>query len=727
MARLGRVGFLGVAVVFHVVYLLSIFDVYFRSPIVSGMHAYRVDTAPAPAKRLVLYVGDGLRADKAFQFFPDPSPSANTSSAQEPQPLAPFLRSKVLHEGTFGVSHTRVPTESRPGHVALIAGLYEDVSSVTTGWKMNPVNFDSVFNRSRHTWQWGSPDILPMFSTGAIPGRVTDDTYGAEFEDFSKDATDLDYWVFVFFLHLLGLDTTGHSYRPYSREYLHNIKIVDEGVKEITKLIDDFYNDGETAYVFTADHGMSDWGSHGDGHPDNTRTPLIAWGAGVAKPSTVASGIAPGHEDGFSHDWHLDHVQRHDVAQADVATLMAYLAGLEFPVNSVGELPLSYLTASEGEKANAMLVNAREILEMYHVKEEDKSATVLRYVPYGPFAGVNQTINERLTHVESTIGSGQYQQAIEASDELIQLGLQGLRYLQTYDWLFLRTLVTAGYLGWIAFAFTTAVDAYVLDGKYDAERTVASITASAAVLVALYGFLFAQMSPLTYYLYSFFPVMFWEEVFVRRKALIAGRNKLFAKSSRQDMLKLALNFAGYIAILEVMVQSYYHRSIYTVCYFLATAWPAFYGTGFLRENALLCATWALGCISMGVFTLLPAIKVESATMILVGGSLILAVGVLYIALEKTLLVSTALPGMDRKDLGAMKADGISRGILGVQVGLIALAMLVTRSSVASLQAKQGLPLGTQMVGWLTLGEFAGLSSTPDLFSCTLFRAVWLPG
>lgn len=38
-----------------------------------------------------------------------------------------------------------------------------------------------------------------------------------------------------------------------------------------------------------------------------------------------------------------------------------------------------------------------------------------------------------------------------------------------------------------------------------------------------------------------------------------------------------------------------------------------------------------------------------------------------------------------------------------QVGLIALAMLVTRSSVASLQTKQGLPLGTQAVGWITLG------------------------
>lgn len=60
MAGLGRVGFLLTAIVFHLVYILSIFDIYFVSPIVSGMHLFGVErpseTKP-PADRLVLVVG----------------------------------------------------------------------------------------------------------------------------------------------------------------------------------------------------------------------------------------------------------------------------------------------------------------------------------------------------------------------------------------------------------------------------------------------------------------------------------------------------------------------------------------------------------------------------------------------------------------------------------------------------------------------------------------------
>ena len=593
MAQLGRFGFLAIAVIFHLIYIFSIFDIYFVSPIVSGMREFGVprdDGREAPAKRLMLFVGDGLRADKAFQSFPDPSPEnldLPSGSELEPRPLAPFLRSRVLEHGTFGVSHTRVPTESRPGHVALIAGLYEDVSAVMTGWKLNPVNFDSVFNRSQHTWSWGSPDILPMFKDGAVPGRVDADTYSEEEEDYTKDATHLDTWVFdkvkdffegaktdavrnealrqdkvVFFLHLLGLDTTGHSYRPYSREYLHNIKVVDEGVRQITGLVEDFYGDDKTAFVFTADHGMSDWGSHGDGHPDNTRTPLIAWGSGVAKPILSYGGVAPGHEDGFSSDWGLNEVSRHDVAQADVAALMAYLAGLDFPVNSVGELPLDFLSADPREKAQAKLVNAKAILEMYRVKEAQKMGQELRYTSYGAFADSLNTPEKRIADIESLIAQEQYEESILESTKLLQVGLDGLRYLQTYDWLFLRTLVTAGYLGWIAYALTTVIDLHILHGNTESSRNIMTSSVFVSILVALYSVFWIQSAPWTYYAYGIFPVFFWEEVVARKQALKTGRDVLFGHiNTAQGYAMLGAEFIAFIGLLEALVGDLERRAL----------------------------------------------------------------------------------------------------------------------------------------------------------------------
>lgn len=518
-----------------------------------------------------------MRADKAFQSFPEPYPQSDEDLA--PRPLAPFIRSRVLQSGTFGVSHTRVPTESRPGHVALIAGLYEDVSAVATGWKLNPVNFDSLFNRSEHTWSWGSPDILPMFERGAVPGRVDANTYDAELENFVGDSTGLDYWVFdhvkdffaeaatnktldralrqkkvVFFLHLLGLDTCGHGFRPYSKEYLHNIKVVDQGVKEITELISKFYADDRTAFVFTADHGMSDWGSHGDGHPDNTRTPLVAWGSGVAPPEIHADTVAPGHDD-FSADWGLETVRRHDVEQADVAALMSYLIGAELPANSVGKLPLSYLNASNREKAGASLVNAQGILEMYRVKEEKKRANELRYKPYPPFAGDDTTPKQRTSDIRKLIDDGQYEEAIEECDALIGVALQGLRYLQTYDWLFLRALITIGYLGWISYAIATVVNLFVVHGKAPPERGFTSLLVSASSLIGLYASFAASQSPLTYYAYAFFPVFFWEEVYARRKSLAHSYEALFGHIKQTSgVMTLIFHSVLYVAVIECLVR-----------------------------------------------------------------------------------------------------------------------------------------------------------------------------
>lgn len=47
----------------------------------------------------------------------------------------------------------------------------------------------------------------------------------------------------------------------YFREYLENIGLVDTGVAELVSLVEDFFDyDGRTAYVFTSDHGMTNWG-----------------------------------------------------------------------------------------------------------------------------------------------------------------------------------------------------------------------------------------------------------------------------------------------------------------------------------------------------------------------------------------------------------------------------------------------------------------------------------
>ncbi|KAG8690420.1 Glycosyl phosphatidyl inositol anchor synthesis, partial [Ceratobasidium sp. 395] len=62
-----------------------------------------------PAKRVVLIVGDGLRADLLYSLNPFPK------IPDSPITVAPFLRSVAAERGAFGISHTRVPTESRPG------------------------------------------------------------------------------------------------------------------------------------------------------------------------------------------------------------------------------------------------------------------------------------------------------------------------------------------------------------------------------------------------------------------------------------------------------------------------------------------------------------------------------------------------------------------------------------------------------------------------------------
>ncbi|VDD84896.1 unnamed protein product [Enterobius vermicularis] len=360
-------------VIVHVILLYSIFDIYYTSPLVRGTQPHPITKGDGPAKRLVIISADGLRSDVFFQH-PEKSP---------------FLHRIIrTNTGCWGISASHVPTESRPGHVALLAGFYEDVSAVARGWKLNPVPFDSMINRSYAAWAWGSPDIVPMFTKNVKHASAF--VYPSHLEDFySLDAAELDRWVFkkvedfvqniqdqrifldkaVFFLHLLGLDTNGHGYKPHSDKYIDNIRIVDEGLEKVEHLFEGFFRDNRTAYIFVSDHGMTDWGSHGAGTDAEVLTPFVFWGAGVKNlPKKMA------------------------INQVDTTPLMAALLGVAIPMNNVGVLPHECLDANAKYIFQSSYANFKQVIFVSEQKTsgivpilnlyEAAFLTCLHWIPY---------------------------------------------------------------------------------------------------------------------------------------------------------------------------------------------------------------------------------------------------------------------------------------------------------------------------------------------------------
>ncbi|KAM7390627.1 hypothetical protein PAMA_008691 [Pampus argenteus] len=697
----------------HVVFFLSIFDIYFTSPLVHGMTPKATPLTP-PASRLVLVVADGLRADSLF------TPLPNGSSR------APYLRSIIEEWGTWGVSHTRVPTESRPGHVALIAGFYEDVSAVAKGWKENPVEFDSVFNESRHTWCWGSPDILPMFAKGATGDHVYTHTYPAMEEDFaSTDASRLDSWVFtqvksffqsaksnstlkeslledknVLFLHLLGIDTNGHAHRPMSQEYLDNIGLVDRGVTELVSMVEDFFgHDGRTAYVFTSDHGMTNWGSHGAGHPSETLTPLVVWGAGVQNAQRVTEPQL--YKDGYLQDWKLEHIRRVDVSQADIAPLMASLIGIPIPVNSVGVLPLLYLNNSDQFKAESMYTNAIQILEQFKMKMTQKKETTLSFL-FTPFQQLTESKQAEFIHkARILMHLEKYEDATSLCQSLISNALEGLVYYHTYDRFFLGCSVVLGFVGWTSYVVLVILKTHASLNRNPSvlkqipSRTLVRLCICVTVVITL--FLLIQRSPITYYIYCLLPVPVWYSVLKESGTL----TDLIRSAPSLPLWKCFCYFVLVAFGIELLVVSFFHRAMLTVGLVVLSLWPML--SGLFGKAKFRSLSWCLGCLCLAAFPLMPVVGREpNIHLVTCAGVLILFTSACYLLSSHH---RTPLHLSDRQQFVT-------------QMLHVAVCAYISSLTHSSLQQKQGLPLLNQIISWITL---ASSMLVPLLSSTRLFH------
>uniref|UniRef100_A0AAY4ABA4 GPI ethanolamine phosphate transferase 1 n=1 Tax=Denticeps clupeoides TaxID=299321 RepID=A0AAY4ABA4_9TELE len=649
------VTFFVVGLLVHIVFFVSIFDIYFTSPLVHGMTPQYVPLPP-PAKRLVLFVADGLRADSFYK------PHVNGSTR------VPFLRNIIEKKGMWGISHTRVPTESRPGHVALIAGFYEDVSAVAKGWKENPVEFDSVFNESRHTWSWGSPDILPMFAKGATGDHVYTHSYPAVNEDFaSTDASTLDTWVFdevkaffkyakenetllsrlhqdqnVFFLHLLGLDTNGHAHRPLSAEYMDNIGLVDAGIAEIVSIVEEFFgHDDSTAYIFTSDHGMTSWGSHGAGLPSETLTPLVAWGAGV---QAAQRDISQHYEDDYMREWKLDTLKRVDVNQADIAPLMSSLIGVPIPLNSVGVLPLNYLNNTQRFKAESMYANSIQILEQFKVKMSQKKETTLSFL-FTPFPPLTESAQQNFVrNARVLIDMGQFDKAIRLCEGTITQAMEGLTYYHTYDRYFLGASVVLGFVGWTSYVVLVILKTHI--SSRGLGRTFMSLGLATTI------FLMIQCSPWMYYIYCLLPIPVWYCLF----------------------------------LVFIQVLSFFYRAMLSVGLIVLAGWPIV--SGLTEKSKSRTVSWILSCLCLALFPLMPVVGREpNVTLVTCAAAMMLFNASSY------LWSTRKVTPLHRKDLQIFFCQVMAT---------VALCAYVLTSTHSSLQRKEGLPLVNQIISWSTL-------------------------
>ncbi|RHY37313.1 hypothetical protein DYB34_000669 [Aphanomyces astaci] len=526
-------GLLILGTLFHAIYLLSIFDIYFKSPVVHDIPAVDVmhESYPPPAKRLVIFIADGCRADTFFDatdryavFAHSRLREANLTSLihsqfQDDEPTrAPFLRHVIKHVGSWGVSHTGC---SRPGHVAMFAGMYEDVSAVTRGWQENPVDFDSIFNQR-------FPDIVPMFAKNVE--HVHEKHYSSADEDFAKDATVLDTWVYhkvqallddaksnrtlfnqlqanqvVFFLHFLGIDSNGHAHRPHSREYISNVALVDRLVEGIHTMLE----------------------AHGSGFAMDVPSHSHDQVFDQLKAHTVPEADA-------LRLWNLTSFVRKDVLQADIAPLAAALLGLPYPRNSVGVLPFSYMEQGL-YRARAVVFNAKSLFVHASIRQQLKQNATWSIFFRG-FPRLDRCLGQFAT-IERAFGAKAYGDIEAISQRIIGDALAGLRHFQRYDWLLLMAIITLGYLGWMLVLYVavarwpfTGLSLVQHDDRTWDMGTVTSVCVGSGLL-----FVYNHQATSMYYLYLVFPLVFWRFLLRERQFLVRPCHQKYAVTPNLDL------------------------------------------------------------------------------------------------------------------------------------------------------------------------------------------------
>lgn len=85
-----------------------------------------------------------------------------------------------------------------------------------------------------------------------------------------------------------------------------------------------------------------------------------------------------------------------------------------------------------------------------------KQSYSLYFKPFKPLSHYSSILDK----IEDLILAKDYAAAMDLSQNLRSLALQGLHYFQTYDWLMLMSIITLGYLGWMFYLVLHVLQSY---------------------------------------------------------------------------------------------------------------------------------------------------------------------------------------------------------------------------------------------------------------------------
>ena len=512
--------------IIHLLLIYSMFDIFFKFPINFGMtpHSPNLSENELPSNRVVIFMLDGIRADSFYEGIYSKKNG--------------FLRKVIEKRGVYGISHAKVPTETKPCLTAMFSGHFEDASLALLELSAHTVHLDSVFNQSDFSIGIGLDASLfaeVAKSMFCVPFKV-EQNYGdknSEQSNYKLFNTIIDLFnktkknrksdlyknlnkkKVTFFLHIAQTDTLGHKYGPRSKRIIDHIKDLDSYFEKMEKTFYHFYHDNRTTFIITADHGMDLRTVHGDGNPDCTRTPLLIWGAGIRK--AIPKG-KKSPKKGTPNKGRLDNFVRHDISQIDLTPLISGLIGSNFPMNSLGIIPLNILDISDKVKAKLIYGNLKEIFEIYKIKNEYANKSII-FKPFKPLDNSDEKINS----ISDDIDKGNYLDAINKAKILINITLEGINYILHYDRLFLKSVIISGYILWMLYIFIfiemkneNKLEQFFF---YSREENIFVTIISLLIFFALFIYLIIRNSPFLYYLYTIFPWYFFWRIFSNIKYL----------------------------------------------------------------------------------------------------------------------------------------------------------------------------------------------------------------